>query len=222
MIDAGIRNLPSSMRRRCPLMMSAKALCFAAVMAVRADPTPPASLPAPDASLDLAAGLTVNVHPGRVYASPGALSDAFSVTITNTTPHHTPVSVKVESLAGSGWQGTPARLDDVAPGGSVMLAMYIRAPGLAAAPFDNILVTALAEFDGKTRGQASFIAARRPCLVDWNGYGGLNELDLQQFLDDILRRNADFDGDGVTSLADLFQFLDLFFLGCSASPPPVP
>lgn len=173
---------------------------------------PPPTAPDAGSALDLAAGLTVTVFPGRVLASPGALSDAFSLTITNTTAHHTPVSVKVEGL--NGWQGTPARIEDIAPGGSVMLAMYIRAPGLAAAPADNMLVTATAEFDGKTRGQASFVAARRDCLVDWNGYGGLTADDLQSFLNDTLRRNADFDGDGATTGADLLTFVELFFVGC--------
>lgn len=177
--------------------------------------SPPPAASDPAAALDLASGLTVTVHPGRVLASPGALSDAFSLTITNTTTHHTPVSIRVEGV--NGWQGTPARLDDLGPGGSVMLAMYLRAPGLAAAPVDNMLVTAVAEFDGKTRGQASFVAARRDCLADWNGYGGLTNEDLQAFLNDILRRNADFDGDGTTTIADMTAFLEVFFLGCAAA-----
>lgn len=165
-----------------------------------------------DGALTSSAGLLVVAGPGLILASPGGPSDPINVTITNTGPIPTPLRVTLEGAMG--WTGRTVTLDELAVNGSVMIALTARAPGLAGAASDSLLISVLALSDGTTRGWASVAAGRRPCPGDWNGYGGQTVQDVFDFLRDYFRQAADFNGLEGTSVQDIFEFLAAYFDAC--------
>lgn len=156
--------------------------------------------------------LEVSVSPARIEAAPGGIGDPISVTVTNGGPLPTTITVTVEGVLG--WASAKAQTAELTPGGSTMLTMYIRAPGLAGPASDSIVVRARADGDNNLTGEAAIVGARRACIADWDGLGGLRSHDVVMFLGDVFRRTADFDGDGETTASDLYAFLDAYFGGC--------
>lgn len=156
--------------------------------------------------------LEVAVSPARIEASPGGISDPISITVTNGGPLPTTITVTVEGVLA--WSSGKAQTAELTPGGSTMLTMYIRAPGLAGPATDSIVVRARSDGDNNLTGEAAVVGARRACIADWDGLGGLTPQDVVMFLGDVFRRTADFDGDGATTASDLYGFLAAYFDGC--------
>jgi len=121
----------------------------------------------------------------------------------------------VEIESAMGWGGAAAATPEITPGGSVMVTMFTRAPGIAGASLDTLIISARAAADNSTRGFASVTASRRACIVDWNSAGGATVQDIFDFLGDYFRQTADFNGVGGTSVQDLFEYLYAYFDGCA-------
>jgi hypothetical protein len=166
----------------------------------------PIAEPKPAAKIDVAA------NPARIEAAPGGLSDPISITVTNGGPLPTSISLSVQGVLA--WSSTKSQTTELTPGGSAMITIFLRAPGLAGPANDNIVIEAHADGDNSIRGQATVTAARRACLGDWDGIEGLTPQDVSAFLGDLFRQTADFDGVNGTDASDLYQFLDVFFAGC--------
>lgn len=156
--------------------------------------------------------LDVAVSPARIEAAPGGIGDPISVTVTNGGTLPTTITVTAEGVLA--WASTKAQTAELTPGGSTMLTMYLRAPGLAGPTTDSIIVRAVSDGDNNLTGEAAILGARRACTADWDGLSGLTSQDILMFLGDVFRRTADFDGDGQTTASDLYGFLDAYFNGC--------
>lgn len=164
-------------------------------------------------TLASAPGFLIRVGPGIVEAAPGGPA---SVVIAVTNLRAVPASFRVEIApdAAGGWIGGSADLADIPANGEALATVVIRAAGLAGPATDQLLISARSISDGATRAWVHRDGARRACIADWNGTGGVSVQDIFDFLQDYFLGSADFNGLGGTSVQDIFGYLGAYFDGC--------